>query len=206
LKRLHGSLPTVRSRRKGRGHVTVTLQALAELVQGELIGDGQLVISAARTLQEAGTGDITFVEDDKHAHLLHQSRASAAVVLASVSANGLPLIKVADPLSAFVIIVRHLQGRAEPAPHGIDPRAFVHPTAVVGEGASVLPFATIGEGTVIGSRCRVHSGVAVGPHCRIGDDVTIYANAVLYEGTVLGNRVIVHANAVLGADGFGYRF
>jgi UDP-3-O-[3-hydroxymyristoyl] glucosamine N-acyltransferase len=29
---------------------------------------------------------------------------------------------------------------------------------------------------------------------------------VLYDGTILGHRAIVHANAVLGADGFGYRF
>src|SRR5205807_7090811 len=35
---------------------------------------------------------------------------------------------------------------------------------------------------------------------------TIYANAVLYEGTILGDRVIIHATALLGADGFGYRF
>jgi UDP-3-O-[3-hydroxymyristoyl] glucosamine N-acyltransferase len=59
---------------------------------------------------------------------------------------------------------------------------------------------------VIGARCKVHSGAVIGRHCWLGDDVTVYPNAVLYEGTVLGNRVIVHANSVVGADGFGYRF
>src|SRR5204862_5130966 len=49
-------------------------------------------------------------------------------------------------------------------------------------------------------------GAVVGRDCRLGDDVTLYPNAVLYDGTVLGDRVIVHGNAVLGADGFGYRF
>jgi UDP-3-O-[3-hydroxymyristoyl] glucosamine N-acyltransferase len=29
---------------------------------------------------------------------------------------------------------------------------------------------------------------------------------VLYDDTVVGDRVTVHANAVVGADGFGYRF
>jgi UDP-3-O-[3-hydroxymyristoyl] glucosamine N-acyltransferase len=58
---------------------------------------------------------------------------------------------------------------------------------------------------VVGARCRLHSGAVVGRHCRLGDDVTLYPNAVLYDGTVLGDRVMVHANAVLGADGFGYR-
>src|SRR5204862_8014669 len=50
-----------------------------------------------------------------------------------------------------------------------------------------------------------HSGGALGRFCRLGDDVTIYPNAVLYDATEVGHRVVIHANAVLGADGFGYR-
>src|SRR5262249_37119472 len=93
----------------GRGlRVSVSVRQLAELVQGIVQGDGDLLISGARTLKEARPGDITFVEDDKHAAQLHGCRASAAVVPKSVAANGLPAIQVADPLAAFVTIVRHL--------------------------------------------------------------------------------------------------
>jgi UDP-3-O-[3-hydroxymyristoyl] glucosamine N-acyltransferase len=120
--------------------------------------------------------------------------------------NGLPLIRVADPLSAFVAIVRRLHGRPEPPPVGIDPRAAVDPTARIGAGASIQPFASVGAGSVLGARCRLYPGAVVGRDCRLGDDVTLYANTVLYDGTVLGHRVIVHGNAVIGADGFGYRF
>jgi UDP-3-O-[3-hydroxymyristoyl] glucosamine N-acyltransferase len=175
------------------------------LVDGQLQGDGECVITAARPLAEAQPGDITFVADDKHVPELHRCRASAAVVPASLAANSLPLIRVGDPLAAFVTIVRHFQGRAEPLPHGIDPRASVHPTARVSPDASVFPFAVVGEGSAVGARCRLHSGAVVGRYCRLGADVILYPGAVLYDGTVLGDRVIVHANAVVGADGFGYR-
>jgi UDP-3-O-[3-hydroxymyristoyl] glucosamine N-acyltransferase len=185
--------------------VSLTVKELADLVQGTVHGDGALTIHAARPLAEAKAGDITFVADEKHAARLHQCRASAAIVPTSVEPNGIPLIKVQDPLSAFVIIFRHMRGEVVEKPHGIDARAFVHPTATVGEGASLFPFASVGEGTVIGSRCRIHSGAVVGRHCRLGDDVTLYPNAVVYDGCVLGNRVVVHANSVIGADGFGYR-
>jgi UDP-3-O-[3-hydroxymyristoyl] glucosamine N-acyltransferase len=185
--------------------VTITLGELAELVQGQVVGDGKLTIHAARTLTEALPGDITFVEDEKHAALLPSCKASAAVLPAGFPANGLSVIQVADPLAAFVVIVRRLHGRPEPPPCGIDPRAWVHPSAQVGDGGSVLPFASVGEGALLGARCRVHSGVRIGRFCRLGDDVVLYPNVVLYDGTVLGNRVTVHANAVLGADGFGYR-
>ena len=41
---------------------------------------------------------------------------------------------------------------------------------------------------------------------QIGQDVTIFPNAVLYENTIVGPRCVIHANAVLGAYGFGYGF
>jgi UDP-3-O-[3-hydroxymyristoyl] glucosamine N-acyltransferase len=178
---------------------------LAELVQGKIPGDGDIVIHAAKPIGEAEPGDVTFIENDKHAGQLSKCRASAIVVPASIPANGMVVIQVADPLAAFVTIVRHLQGTVEPPVHGIDPRASVHPTAQVGADPSIYPLAAIGEGTVIGARCRIHSGAVVGRNCKLGDDVLLYPNCVLYDGTILGSRVIVHGNAVLGADGFGYR-
>jgi len=185
--------------------VAITVGQLAALVRGEVCGDGDLVIQGARGLSEAGPGDITFAENDRFLSQLHACRASAAVVGPAVAVNGLTVIRVAEPLVAFVAIVRHLQGKADLPPHGIDPRACVDATARIGPAASILPFASVGAGTVIGARCRIYNGAVVGRNCRLGDDVTLYPNAVLYEDCVLGHRVIVHANAVLGADGFGYR-
>jgi UDP-3-O-[3-hydroxymyristoyl] glucosamine N-acyltransferase len=190
---------------KGKALVSTTLLQLAELVQAELYGDGALVIRAARPLSEAEPGSITFIEDEKHAHQLEGCQASAVVAPKGLPANGLSVLRVPDPLAAFVAIVRHLHGRADPPVHGIDRLAWVHPTARIGDDCSVYPFACVGEASTLGARCRVHSGVVVGRFCHIGNEVTLYPGAVLYDGTVLGDRVIVHANAVLGADGFGYR-
>jgi UDP-3-O-[3-hydroxymyristoyl] glucosamine N-acyltransferase len=185
--------------------VGVTVRELADLVAGKVVGDGDCVITAARALDEAQSGDVTFVEDEKHARYLHGCRASAVVVPATIPVNGQTLIQVADPLAAFVVIVRRLHGREAPPCRGIDPLASIHATARLGDGCSLYPFAVVGEGSVLGARCHVHSGAVVGRNCRLGDDVVLYPNVVLYDESVLGNRVVVHSNAVLGADGFGYR-
>ncbi len=186
--------------------VKVTVKQLAELVQGQVQGDGDLVISAARPLQEAAAGDITYIDGDKHLTQLHDSPAAAAVAPLSVPLNGKTLIRVNDPMAAFVSIVRHLHGRPELPVLGIDSRAYVHPSVKHGSELSVHPFACVEAGTILGDRCRIHSGVVIGRDCKIGNDVTIYPNAVLYDGTCIGDRAIIHANVVLGADGFGYRF
>ena len=185
--------------------VNVTVRQLAELVQGQVEGDGDLAIVAARPLHEAQPGHITFLEETKKLDLLVASRASAAVVGTETPTAGKTVIRVAEPLAAFVAIVQKLHARPEPAPSGIDARAAVDPSARIGPDPSIAAFACIAAGTVIGARCRIHSGVSIGRDCRLGDDVVLYPNAVLYDGTILGDRVIVHANAVLGADGFGYR-
>jgi UDP-3-O-[3-hydroxymyristoyl] glucosamine N-acyltransferase len=179
---------------------------MAEWVSGELVGDGDVPIDAARPLTEAGPGDITFVEGEKNLTAWHTSRASAAVVPLAVPLNGRPLIRVADPLAAFAAIVLQLRGRRAADPTGrIDPTAHVHPTAQLGPDCSVGPFAVIGEGVALGARCRIHAGAFVGRDCRLGDDVVLYPHAVVYDDCTLGHRVVIHANAVIGADGFGYR-
>lgn len=186
--------------------MSVPVRQLAELVEGRIEGDGDLVIHAARALYEAGVGHITFLDSEKHLAKLQASQASAAVVAFDIPAEGKTVIRVADPLAAFIQIVQLLHGRPVAEPTGIDPRAAVDPSARVGPDASVAAFATIGAGTTIGARCRIHGGASIGRDCVLGDDVVLYPNVVLYDDTILGDRVVVHANAVLGADGFGYRF
>ncbi|MFL5243282.1 MAG: UDP-3-O-(3-hydroxymyristoyl)glucosamine N-acyltransferase [Gemmataceae bacterium] len=182
-----------------------TVQHLAELVQGKLHGNPQQIITGAHSLEEARAGEITFVEDDRHAPQLKTSQASAAVVPEHLKTNGLTVIRVADPLSAFVQIARAFQEPFPDAAPGIDPRACVSSTARISPDATVQAFACIGPEVVIGARCRISSGVSISAKCRVGDDVTLYPHVVLYERTILGDRVTIHANAVIGADGFGYR-
>ena len=45
--------------------MSITVQKLAELVQGQVEGDGDLAIAAARPLHEAQPGHITFLDNPK---------------------------------------------------------------------------------------------------------------------------------------------
>jgi UDP-3-O-[3-hydroxymyristoyl] glucosamine N-acyltransferase len=201
--------------------VVVTVQQLAALVQGQVHGDGAVVIRDARPLSEAGPGHVTFIESERLARHLKSSQASAFIVPAALlrkhAANGngeghdataepaLTFIEVTDPLAAFVLLMRLFRGEAiRPVP-SIAPQAVVHATARIGADTSIGPLVVLGEGTVVGARCHLGAGVVVGSNCRIGDDVILHPRVVLYDGVILGNRVEIHAGAVLGADGFGYR-
>jgi UDP-3-O-[3-hydroxymyristoyl] glucosamine N-acyltransferase len=185
--------------------VSTKLQELADIVGGELVGDGDTLIDHARPLTDAQPGDITFAADEKHLLEVHHCPAIAAVVPKSATISGKAHIRVKDPLQAFVAIVRVLRGSSSTAVSGIHPRACVHPSAVVGQGSRVEPFAVIGADSVIGENCRIGAGVTIGNNCKLGDSVVLHPQVVLYDDTVIGSRVVVHAHSVIGADGFGYR-
>jgi UDP-3-O-[3-hydroxymyristoyl] glucosamine N-acyltransferase len=186
--------------------VTFTVLDVAGWVQGEVVGDASQLIRAAKPLSDSPRADeITVVLDEKYLPQFSASEAGAAVVDQSVPLNGRTLIRVKDPLLAFVAIVQKLHVKPSPIWPGIHPTAVVHPTAQLGADVSVGPHVTIGEGSIVGARTRLLPGVSVGHHCRLGDDVAMGPNSVIYDGCILGSRVIVHANAVIGADGFGFR-
>lgn len=182
-----------------------TMQQLAALVGGELVGDGTVSIHSAATIASAGPGQITFLDNDQLTGQLATLRASALVARSAPSGNPIPTIVTKDPLGTFLTIFQHFHGQPPAPVHGIDARACIHPSARLGRDASVHAFVSIGAGSVIGDRCRLLPGVAIGQNCTLGDDVTLYPHAVVYDGCTLGNRVILHANVVVGADGFGYR-
>ncbi len=190
-------------------HLVATVEQLAALVRGRLVGDGSVAIQSARPVGEAGPGDITFVDDERYAKLLRASPASAAIVgphfQPIASERGIPVIEVDDPLSAFLLVRTHLKGEDRPRWTGVHPMAFVAPTARIGENVAIYPFAYVGDGVEVGDGTTLHPGVVVGAGCRIGQNSTLHPNVVLYEGVVLGDRVEVHAGTVLGGDGFGYR-
>jgi UDP-3-O-[3-hydroxymyristoyl] glucosamine N-acyltransferase len=187
-------------------NVTFTVRDVADWVQGEVDGDATLIIRAAKPLSDGpGIDAITVILDEKYLQQFNASSAGAAVVDQSVPLNGKTLVRVKDPLMAFVTIVQKIHAKPVPVVTGIHPNAVVHPTAKIGADASIGPFVTIGEGAEVGARCRLQSAVSIGHHCRVGDDALLGPNVVIYDGCILGNRVIIHGNAVIGADGFGFR-
>jgi len=183
-----------------------TLAELAALVDGWLVGDGDLVIHGAAPLANAGPGQITLVDGGaERSHKAAETRASA--VLASHDCppqEDVPTILVDDVHAAFATILKHFNPPRRRRRTGVSPLAVISPSAKLDEDVDVYPYATIGDEVFVGAGSTIHSGVHVLPGSKIGRDVTIFPNVVLYEDTIVGARCIIHAGTVLGAYGFGY--
>jgi UDP-3-O-[3-hydroxymyristoyl] glucosamine N-acyltransferase len=198
-------------REERKSLVVATVEQLAALVRGRLVGDGSVAIRSARPVGEAGPGDITFIENERFAKFLRGSPASAAIVGPHFTvgpedvAKDLSVIEVDDPMAAFLAVRSHLTGGQKPRWTGVHTQAWVAPTARLGQDVAVYPFVFVGDEAVIGDGTTLSAGVVIGAGCSLGRECTIHPNAVLYPNVVLGDRVEVHAGTVLGGDGFGYR-
>jgi UDP-3-O-[3-hydroxymyristoyl] glucosamine N-acyltransferase len=190
--------------------MTTTIKDLAAVCGAEILGGNpQQTIHSAANIDEAGAHQITFIAGAKYAGKLAAISASAVIVpkatpAASARADTC-LLRVDDPEMAFVACLHHLYPEKIQRA-GRSPQAQVDPSATLGEGVSIGPFATIGARSAIGKNCRIQAGCHIGDDVVLGENCVLYPNVVLYDKVRLGDNVILHAGAVIGTDGFGYKF
>lgn len=85
-------------------------------------------------------------------------------------------------------------------PPQIDPKADVHPTAVIGAGCVIKKNAVIAAGVVIGVNCVIDRGASIGENSALGNDVRISRDVEIGPGAEIGSRVEVERNTVIGQD------
>jgi UDP-3-O-[3-hydroxymyristoyl] glucosamine N-acyltransferase len=179
------------------------LKELAEWVNGTVVGDGKIEISGVAAIEEARPGEITFIANPKYLPNLSQTNASAVIVSNEVTQADKPLLCVTNPQLAFAKILT-LFSQKPYQPKGIDPHAWISPTAKLGKDVTLYPFVYIGDRCTIGDRATLYPGVSVGEDSSIEEDSILYANVSVYSGTIIGKRVILHSGVVVGSDGFAY--
>jgi UDP-3-O-[3-hydroxymyristoyl] glucosamine N-acyltransferase len=183
--------------------VEKSLDELAELLDGKVIGDGDIRVSGISSLDKAKAGDLTFLANPRYASMVASSLASAVLVPKGVECSGKSCIEVANPYLAFAkTLTCFLES---PAHSGmVMEGAHVGKNVRMGKGVTVYPGAYIGNGVTLGDRVILYPGVVLYEMVEVGNDVTLHANVCVRERCRIGNRVTVHPGAVIGGDGFGY--
>ncbi len=179
------------------------LKDLAECVDGTVVGDGEIEISGVASIEEAQPGEITFIGHPKYLPHLSKTNASAVIVSKEVTQAGKPLLCVTHPQLAFAKILTLFSFKPY-QPKGIDPKAWISPTARLGKDLTVYPFVYIGDRCSIGDRVTLYPGTYVGEDSTIGEDTILYPNVSVYSRTLIGKRVTLHSGVVVGSDGFAY--
>jgi UDP-3-O-[3-hydroxymyristoyl] glucosamine N-acyltransferase len=179
------------------------LREIAEKLACRLEGDGDLEIRGVAGMEHATAGHLTFLANPKYAPKVRHTKASAILVSEALQGQDIACLVSENPYLDFARALALFYQPPRPAP-GIDPLAYVAPSAVVGSGCSIGPFAVVGERVRIGSNAVLHPHVVIYEGVEIGDDFLAHSHAVVREFCKIGNRVILQNGVVIGGDGFGF--
>lgn len=180
-----------------------SLQEIAAMIGGTVVGDEKTTISDVRPIDEAGENDLTFIAGAKYLKMLKTTRAGAILTPPGTVEPDKNLIIVADPYVAFAKLLAAFYP-VDHGPAGISPDAYIEEGASVSSAATVLPRAFISRGAKIEKGAVIYPGVFIGRNASVGEDSILYANVSVYHSCIIGKRVILHSGVVIGADGFGF--
>ena len=179
--------------------IQLRLEDLARLVQGECVGQFDLILEGLASLDAAQAKHIAFVNADKYLDHARASKAGALIVTPALKAqldHCDNFIVVANPYLAFAILTHVFEKKH--TQQGIESTAQIHPSAIIADSAYIGHYVVIGEETVIQSHVKIDDDVEIGKQCFIDSHVTVTGE------TKIGNRVRIHANSVIGGEGFGF--
>lgn len=181
-----------------------TLAELAKMVDGEVVGDRDLIITGLSGIQEAKEGDLTFLANPKYIPFSKRTKASAIITSRDMEVPGKSTIRTDNPSLAFANLITMMMGNDVHPFTGVHEAALIAPDAVIGTNVSIGPFTVVESQARIGDNTVIYAHSYVGRQARVGADCLIYPHITIRERVVIGDRVIIHSGTVVGSDGFGF--
>ncbi len=155
-------------------------------------------------IDKATSNEVTWAFIPAMREALKVTKAGAVIVpekfLEFVPEGVIPLIS-ADPHRSYGLVASAFYPREVKS--YISDKAFIHESAVLGDGCRVEAGAFIGENVVLGDRCDVRANAVIESGVQMGDDCIIGANATVSH-CIAGSKVYVYPGAHIGQDGFGF--
>lgn len=175
------------------------VREIAELIGGELVGNGDIEITGIAELTAAKSGDIAF-----YTKATFDSETNASCVFVPLDCDvgpALSVIRVANPKLAFSRIASKINRPNQ--------RRGWHGSSIISTNANVNAsfigaFVSIGDDSLVGESSEIHDGTKIGRNVTIGTGTIIHPNCVICDGAVIGSNCVIRAGVVIGADGFGY--
>ncbi len=182
-------------------------QQIAALLNGEVVGDANVIVHTLNKIEEGERGGLSFLSNPKYNHHLYTTQASIVIVgkdFVPEKEFSTTLIKVDDAYGAFATILQAYEKSRQEQKTGVSKLASVDPSASLGKGVYVGEYVYIGANVQVGDGTKIYPQAYVGDDVKIGHDCFIYPGAKILHQCVLGNECVLHAGAIIGSDGFGF--
>ena len=183
-----------------------TAEQIAGFTGGTVEGDKNAQVTTFAKIEEGTKGALSFLANLQYESYIYETLSSIVLV----NKDFIPkqpvkatLVRVDNAYESIAKLMQLYESMQEKRV-GIDPLAYVAPTAKIGKDVFLAPFSAVGDGAEIGDGVQLHPHATVGARAKVGQNTIMYSNSVVYHDCVVGNHCILHAGCVIGADGFGF--
>ena len=183
-----------------------TAQQIAEILEGDIVGNPNVEVSRLSKIEEGEKGSLTFLSNPKYNPFLYTTKASITIVNKSFNPEKeleTTLIKVEDAYSAFSKLLE-FYNQVKNNKTGREQPHFIASTAQIGSNEYIGAFAYIGENVTIGENVKIYPNVYVGDNVVIGNNCTLFSGVKVYSDNIIGANCTFHSGVVIGGDGFGF--
>ena len=183
-----------------------TAAQIAEILEGEVVGDENVVVFKLAKIEEGITGSLTFLANPKYVNFIYSTKATITIV----NDNFIPeqsltttLIKVKDAYQSFSKLLEYYN-QVKLMKSGIEQPSVISKNVIYGEHLYLGSFSFIGKNVTIGHNVKIYPNCFIGDNVIIGDNCIFYAGVKVYSETEIGNNCNFHSGCVIGSDGFGF--
>lgn len=156
------------------------------------------------SIDMAGANEVTWAFIPAMREPLKNTKAGAVIVpenFLEFVPEGVIALVSSDPHRSYGLVASAFYPREVES--YISDKAYIHPTAQLGEGCHVEAGAYIGENVVLGKKCDIRANAVIESGVQMGDDCIVGANATISH-CIAGSKVYVYPGAHIGQDGFGF--
>lgn len=183
-----------------------TAHQIANLLDGEIVGDENAEVFSLSKIEEGKRGSLTFLSNPKYTPFIYSTDATITIVNNDFVAEkeiNTTLIKVDNAYAAFSTLLEHYNN-IKNNKIGVESPVSIAESAIIGDDVYVGAFTSICENVRIGNNVKIYPNCFIGDNVTIGDHTTIFAGTKIYSDCSIGSYCNIDASVILGADGFGF--
>ncbi len=183
-----------------------TAKQIAEIIDGEIVGNPDVSISKVSKIEEGEGGSLTFLANPAYTKYIYTTKASIVITPSDFKTEEnieSTIIRVERPDIAFAKLL-DVYNNIKLNKTGVSEKASIAKTAKIGENVYIGDYVFIGDNVEIGNNSKIFPNVTICDNVIIGENTILFPNICIYSDNIIGKNCIIHAGTIIGSDGFRF--
>ena len=183
-----------------------TANYLAQILNGDVEGDGKVTVSDFSKIEEGKSGTISFLANPIYNKYIYSTSSNIVIVnknLVLEKKVSPTLIRVDNAYEAFAELL-NIYNSLKNSKQGIEQPSFIAEDVKIDDSVYIGAFTYIAKDVKIGKNVKIYPNCYIAENTEIKDNTTINSGVKIYSDCKIGANCTVHSGVIIGGDGFGF--